>query len=535
MKSYLKIFATLIMASAFLTGCDINPELTDSYPQDVAWSNEANLRLTLNGCYGLIGGYYGAELADDAFSDILKMNAPHETQNLVVLGISPVTPAMNPWDTWAGRHNWQIALNRFLMELDKHKENFSEAAYLEAQAEFRFFRAFVDFDLAKRYGGSFVLHKTMPELGQKEFSLCEPDDAWNFIAEDLDFAAQYLPDKAAVPAGRLTKGAAYGLKARAMLYAQRWEESAAACEKVKELGYALYTNPSRPDKGYGELFTDRRTAPVVNNESIIEFGPIYNELDYAFDVFYCPPSDGGNAQISPTDDLVAEYEMADGSSFDWNDEEMKKHPYEGREPRFYATILYNGCTWKGRTLYTYAGSIDGYALGGGTTCTGYCMRKFCDEQLGINQIRNTDLTYISMRYAEILLIKAEAYAEMGKLSEALSALNEVRTRVGLPERTAESKSSFMKLLRHERMVELAFEGHRFWDIRRWGLGTSLLHDISVKGVKPMYDEESGETTYQRVSCDGNKKRIYLEKYNRFPIPASELLQNKAIQQFDEWK
>ena len=107
--------------------------------------------------------------------------------------------------------------------------------------------------------------------------------------------------------------------------------------------------------------------------------------------------DGGYAEASPTEDLVSAYEMADGREFSWSDPTMKANPYVGREPRFYASILYNGAPWKGQTLYTYEGCNDGYALGGGTTCTGYYMRKLFDENLPKNGIRATDLTYYYMR------------------------------------------------------------------------------------------------------------------------------------------
>ena len=225
--------------------------------------------------------------------------------------------------------------------------------------------------------------------------------------------------------------------------------------------------------------------------------------------------------------------MADGKEFDWNNPEMAANPYEGREPRFYASILYNGCQWKGETLYTYEGSVDGYGLGGGTTCTGYYMRKLFDPEISKSQMRRTDLTFYYMRYAEVLLIYAEAMAMQDKLTEALEALNEVRDRVDLPAVSASTKTEFMKLLRHERMVELAFEGHRFWDLRRWGLATTVLNGTHMEGVKPTKVGDGYE--YDVVDCDAGKTRVYLEKYNRFPIPIAEIQQNSACEQFDEWK
>lgn len=237
--------------------------------------------------------------------------------------------------------------------------------------------------------------------------------------------------------------------------------------------------------------------------------------------------------MSPTEDLVSAYQLVDGRDFDWSDPEMVADPYKGRDPRFYASILYNGCQWKGETLYTYEGSKDGYAMGGGTTCTGYYMRKLFDETLPKDGMRSTDLTFYYMRYAEVLLIYAEAMAQQNNLDEALKALNEVRARVDMPEVHATTKTEFMRLLRRERMIELAFEGHRFWDIRRWGLGTTLLNGTHMKGVKPVQVSDGFE--YEIVDCDAGQTRVYLEKYNRFPIPLSEIQQNILCEQFDEWK
>lgn len=90
--------------------------------------------------------------------------------------------------------------------------------------------------MAKRYGASFILYKQLPELGQKDHARCTPDECWDFIAEDLDFAAKNLPLRGTVEAGKLTSGAAYGMKARAMLYAERWKDASDAAAELKSKG-----------------------------------------------------------------------------------------------------------------------------------------------------------------------------------------------------------------------------------------------------------------------------------------------------------
>jgi len=511
----------------------MDAELTDSYTEETPWKNETNLELYLNKFYPLIGqSYYTPHIGEDAYSDILKMNSPSADQNLFAFGSVTITPSNNTFDNWGWGHTWVLDCNRFLDGLSKNGGNFTDEVRLRAEAEVRFFRAYVYFMMARRYGGSVIIYRDLPTLGEKDHARCTPDECWDFIAEDLDFAAENLPITPVkdnkVLTGKLTKGAAYGLKSRAMLYAKRWKDASDAAQKVMDLAiYDLY-----PD--YGELFKMRRLEGKENKESILEFGYSSPDFGYSFDYFFCPPGDAGYAQVSPTENLVSAYQMADGTDFNWNNPEHAANPYEGRESRFYASILYNGASWKGRTIEAYEGGKDGFAVGGGTTCTGYYMRKLFDERQ-TEGFEKGDLTFYFMRYAEVLLNYAEAMAEQNEMSKALGALNKVRARAGFTKDVSVgSKEAFMTVLQRERMVELAFEGHRLWDLRRWGLAKSVLNGTSVSGVKPTKNAD-GTFSYELVNSDNGKKRVYLDKYERFPIPATEIQRNALCEQFDEWK
>lgn len=524
-KIVVSVSSCLLLIS---TSCSMDAELTSQYSEDVAFSNETNLELYLNKFYPLIGQtYYTPAINDDAYSDILKMNTPSDDQNGFAFGTIPVTPSANVFNNWQWGHTWVLDCNQFLAGLREKGGHLPENVRLRAEAEVRFFRAHVYFMMARRFGASVILYEDLPNIEVKSRPRCTPEECWDFIAADLDFASENLP---LTPLkGKLSKGAAYGLKARVMLYAKRWKAASDAAEAVMNLKiYDLYQG------GYGELFKLTRKSGVENKESILEFGYQAPDFGYSFDYFFCPPGDGGYAQVSPTENLVSAYQMADGSAFDWNNPMHAANPYENREPRFYASILYNGAAWKGRTIESYEGGVDGVTTGAGSTNTGYYLKKLFDETQ-VGGFQNSELTYYYMRYAEIYLIYAEAMVEQDEIGTALEYLNKVRRRAGFTtDLTAGSKAGFMSLLRHERMIELAFEGHRFWDLRRWGLAKATLDGVTLKGVKPIKNSD-GSFSYSVISCDNNRTRIYLDKYERFPIPTSEIQRNPLCEQFDEWK
>ena len=532
MKIFNKIgtYIGLCLLLGFVS-CNLDPELANSYTDAVPWSSEKNLELYLNKFYPLIGqSYYSDAINDDAFSDVLKMNSSTADANLIATGSTTISANSNILGNWNWAYEGIRDCNEFLDGLSKYGNNLPKDVTKRAEAEVLFFRAYVSFSLARNHGGSFIIYDKLPE--GKEKAMSTPEECWNFIANDLDSAAKYLPIHVDISKqGKLTKGAALAFKARCMLYAKRWNDASEAAKAVMDLGiYDLHPN-------YADLFTFKRTDGRSNKESILEFGFTSPDFGYSFDYFYCPPGDKGYAKVSPTEELVSSYQMADGSNFSWDNPEQAANPYNGREQRFYASILYNGANWKGRTVETYVGGLDGYGLGGGTTRTGYYLRKLFDESRKTQDVGFVpgELTYYAIHYSEVLLIYAEAMAEQENLDEALNALNKIRVRAGftLP-LTASSKSEFMSLLRHERMIELAFEGHRYWDLRRWKLSTIVLNNMHCTGIKITKNIDA-TFTYERVDCDGGKTRIFPEKYYRFPIPLTEIQRNPLCEQFNEWK
>ena len=510
------------------SSCEIEPEMTDRYSDRTPWRSESNMNLYLNTFYPLLSGY-GGGVPMDCYTDLIKQNSSSAEENLLNYGFTTISPDANRLGNWSWAYSWIRTCNELLEGFDLYHNDFSEDFRNLISAQVRWFRAYVYFELAKRHGGSVILLDKLPT--QDFHPRCEPDECWDFIASEFDFAAKHLPavwDEPAKNKGRLTKGAAFGLKAVAMLYAERWQAASDACDSVKLLGYQLL-----PD--YKNNFNNKFTVPFNNTESIIEFYYKDPEMTHNFDYLYGPPSDiGCFAFASPTEDLVRSYQMADGSAFDWDNPEMAKNPYVNRESRFYATILFNGADWKGRKIESFVGGADGFGTSGATTTTGYYLRKFLDETKKDFKT-GSDNTHIKLRYAEILLVSAEAKARLGRLSEAMADLNAIRARAGFTKGlTAGSWSEFFPLLEHERKIELAFEGHRYWDLRRWGIAKQRLNGLSCVGTK-ITKNEDGSLSYEIVDCDEGNKRVYLDKFDRFPIPLVEIQRNPLCEQFNEWK
>ena len=244
--------------------------------------------------------------------------------------------------------------------------------------------------------------------------------------------------------------------------------------------------------------------------------------------------------------MVESYEFATGGFPDWSEwhgETDATPPYELLEPRFQATILYNGASWKGRTIEPYVGGADGYCEWNvdpepnGRTTTGYYLRKIVDESHDVIKYSNGTQPLSIIRYAEVLLNQAEALFKTGNETEAERLVNRIRARVNLPAVSVEG-NALWAALRQERKVELSYEGLWYWDLRRWGVAHKAypegLTGYQVHGLKITKDAETGEFTYTYVTVD-DKNRNFPQKLYRFPLPESELRSNSLVHQFPEWK
>lgn len=226
---------------------------------------------------------------------------------------------------------------------------------------------------------------------------------------------------------------------------------------------------------------------------------------------------------------------------DWDNEDMKKNPYEGRDPRFYQTIVYNGLKWPAdKPVEIYEGGSNGLPLLNATT-TGYYLRKYVNNSISFEPGAPTAKAHhnwILFRYAEVLLNYAEAmanaYGDINATTEkckmsALEAINAVRGRLGVempPLSTSLTPAEFLEKVKHERRVELAFEGHRFWDLRRW---KDLDESKDIYGIKIV--KTGDEITYTKFLMEQRKIE---DKLYFYPIANAELFKNGNLQQNPGW-
>ncbi|AWW32681.1 RagB/SusD family nutrient uptake outer membrane protein [Echinicola strongylocentroti] len=405
-------------------------------------------------------------------------------------------------------------------------------------AELKFIRAFRYHDLIRNYGDVVLMGDDVPELGEdftdpKFFEKTDKEAAIAYVVDELDEAAGILPltNNGSWQEGRATQGAALALKARLLLYAasplftdgendqQLWQEAASAAQDVMDLQqYSLYQG------GYGELFL----TPQSNVEIIFARYYNINSRHTALEIANGPNSYDGWGGNVPLQNLVDDYEMMDGTSFDWENEAHASAPYENRDPRFYETILYNGATYRGSEVETFLpggkDSQDGPS-NWNTSKSGYYLKKFINEELPIRNPWDVAGTqnWIYFRYAEILLNYAEAQNEaVGPDASVYEAVNAIRDRAGVempPLPAGLTQDEMRERIRQERRIELAFEEHRYYDVRRWMIADEV-ENTTAYGINITKDEDGSLTYERKVALEGKQ---FFDQHYWLPIPRAEIL------------
>lgn len=428
----------------------------------------------------------------------------------------------------------------------------SDARKNRLKGELMFIRGFRYLDLIRNYGGVVLMGDQVLELDDNLqndalFQRATLKASIDYAVSQFDQAAALLPtdNDGNWPLGRATKGAALALKARLLLYAASplyatgtWADAVAANQAVIAMNkYSLFQG------GYDKLFLD------ANGNNEIIFARLYtrNANHTHLEIANGPNSYGGWGGNLPLQNLVDDYRMMDGTAItDPGTSYNPAQPYANRDPRFYFTILYNGAAYRGSTVETFTpggkDSKDG-PDNWNTSKTGYYLKKFMNDAYPLqNPWGNAGFQpWIYIRYAEVLLNYAEAANEAsgpdvvpsGATLTARQAVNLVRARasVGMPAITAGvSQAQLRELIRSERRVELAFEEHRFYDVRRWKIA-DVTENKPANGITIT---KNGTTlTYAtKVALDGRK---FLVQHYWLPIPRAEIqASNNKLKQNDNY-
>lgn len=459
----------------------------------------------------------------------------------------------------------------------------SPAMQERVKGEARFLRAWFYTQLMICYGG-------VPNVGDNVFG---KDDLINlerqtfentvkYISDELDESAELLPVTylADIDYGRITKGACLGLKSRLLLYAASplfnggaipsnatvvpivsyptanvsyWQAAADAANAVISSGtYSLLVdNTTAAGYGFYNVFLQR-----VNPEYILGF---YRPVNRDFEGYYNPRTRGGSSNRSlPTQELVDCFPMKNGlqplnpdGTANIASGYSEATPYVNREPRFYNSIIYNTSLYTNNSgsnlspVYTFVngtGTIPSPtqtadAFGAGTT-TGYFSRKMCDVTISANSGATTNRAWPLIRYAEILLNYAEAINETGQPSLAYPKLIQLRERAGIDAgvdglyglKANMTLEEMRDVIRNERRIELAFEDHRWHDIRRWKI--AMVTNNQYNKVMKITKNSSGTYTYQRL--ESIRRHNFRPEMYLLPIPDPEIQKMPAMVQNPGW-
>lgn len=475
-----------------------------------------------------------------------------ETSNVHKFNVGSWGPIDNPDNIWGSMYNGIRRANNFLSTADSiswgglilNPTPENRDLYLARTAEIkrmtyeaRFLRAYYYFELVKRYGGvpllteSLSIDTDVSGIGRSSLAECI-----DFIVSECDSAAQALPPTyIAAELGRATKGAALALKSRVLLYAAsdlyndpswaggyanaglislegnrtaRWQAAADAAKAVIDLGiYSLSGNYQTLFKTFDNpeiIFTRRASGSNAFERASYPIG-----------------YDQGRSGTTPTQDLVDAYEMSNGmaiteagSGYD------AQNPYTSRDPRLAMTVITNNSMFKGRAVEAFTGGQDGKGVALATR-TGYYLKKYVDENLNLLLNQTSVHSWHLFRLAEIYLNYAEALNEASPGHADIKLyVDKVRQRAGvnmpvLPEGL--SQSQMRERIRNERRVELAFEDHRVWDVRRWMQGETYLNR-PVRGVE-ITQTSPGVFSYSVINVEN---RVFQPKMYFYPIPQAEL-------------
>jgi hypothetical protein len=523
-----KVNTSIVIAAAvFLSSCEkdlLNTVPNDRLSSELFWKSEADARLAANAVYPFLDGT--AIFVRDGITDIGHKNILFDPEAFVENG---TYDALNSriFSEWSDAYAGISAANYFIANVDK-VEGSSATVINQLKGEVKALRAYQYIRLVGLYGDVPLVTTPLTIDEGKKVTRSTADQVWDFVDAELTEAAGYLPvTYAAADKGRVTKGAALALKARANLFRGRYQQAADAAKQVMDLNvYTIYPQ-------YAKLFT---YAAENNTEIILDKQYVKDTYSNNAFQFLAPYSQKtGSTAYVPTKVLVDAYPMSNGLAItDPGSRFNPNTPYVNRDPRLKASIFVPGDILPdGKTYNSVPTSGTPDAVGNTylASGTGYGLKKYINNEDYANP-SNSSINIILVRYPEVLLTYAEAKTELNQIDQTvLNAVNLVRQRgdVNLPPITGTfAQAALRDIVRKERTVELAFEGLRLFDIRRW----KIAENVMTGPVYGMSYVEGGQLktiqvqAYQRTF---DKNRHYL-----WPVPQKERELNPGLTQNPGW-
>ena len=554
-RIFLFILACVIPASC------VDLDYTEENTRDEEWTYEYFAEGIKNMVFDVYAQVYNNEFADN--SAYFLAGATDEAQYALETGavnnyVNGGWSAANPYsNTWTKCYTAIADACMYLEKLDQAditewQYNPNYVNWVQQMElfpyELRFLRAYFYFELFRSYGDVPLVTTTLTNAQANSITRTPADEIVKFIVDEIDAIAPYLPvsyvSEVNGEVGRATRVAAYALKARTLLYAAsplfnptndkaKWEKAAEACKVVidhaADWGLKL--------SAYGSLWGHEA---FYNPEIIFGIG---RGEDNGFEMANYPIGvENGSSGNCPSQSLVDQYEYVDngqtfGQRYPGNIDLTAVDPYEGLDPRFALTIVKNGDEWPSngsqkKAIEIFQGGFNALPKYGATP-TGYYLKKYVDGSCvttADNQTKRRH-TWILFRLSELYLDYAEAvFNATGSANDATygltanDAINKLRTRsdIQMPKFT-EDGDAWVARYERERMVELAFENHRFWDVRRWKKGAQYFKTVQVANISAKLQLTRSTVTRQ-----------WDEKYNFYPIPQSELKKNPNLTQNQGW-
>ncbi|MEO5997480.1 MAG: RagB/SusD family nutrient uptake outer membrane protein [Chitinophagaceae bacterium] len=537
----------LILLLVLITSCNkdlLNKTPLDRFSDDAVWKDASLVQTWINSTYRTMPqGHTSGAMMIASVSDESHYRTGRPDY---IVGGNITSTTLGVLDFWttggeagASYGYWKVITNCNIF-FDKIDASRVEATLKSRMVgEMKFLRAYSYFKLVAFFGGVPLITKPFNLTDKLGVARNTYDECMNFVVAELAEAATLLPlEYSNTEKSKITKGAAMSARSRALLYMAsplnnpqntiaKWQAAAAAAKAVIDLNkYSLFAN-------YKDQFLQ---ANSYNSESIWS-RPFNYSVDPELtsggvELTLYPNGYNGFAQSHPLQNLVDAYEMVSGKLPADDPTYNPQNPFVNRDPRFYASILYDGALFQGREVETFLkggrDSNEGPVSANNATTTGYYYRKFINEAIVNPSATNQgNSPWIFIRYAEILLNYAEASFFLGDEATCRNYINQVRSRpkVTMPPVT-ESGAALLTRLQHERQIELAFEEHRYFDVRRWKIAP-LTDNIPGRKMVIMKNVTTGVKTY---TVSDFLPRAFAVKNYLVPIPQSEIDKNSLLVQ-----